>query len=156
MKVNFTSLIFYSIFLIFLFKFVIREESYDLFSPHHKDASVKKGILRDGYGKHIYFARKPRGTILKTLQRLYRLNDYYLKTVKWRSILLGSVIAVVFISISLLKRVPTISEFVTMILCILLTFFGISSYYHYHYHSHANEYGKRNLEYLKKKLSHII
>lgn len=142
-----TTILFY-IFILVCLRSILRMERQDLFKPNNKD----NGPVGDGLGKHIYFARQPKGTIKQTINTLEKLNDYYLNTVKWRSIMIGSLGATILICTLLLRRFPKMWEFATIMVCVFTAFSGLNSYYYYHYHCFANKYGKRNLHYLKKRL----
>lgn len=144
--------IFFYLFILLALRSIVGMERQDLFSPK-KPRQEYNGPVGDGLGKHIYFARKPRGTIRETFDRLERLNDYNVKTVKWRSFMIGSLGATILISIVLLRRIPKPYEFATMMLCIFVAMTWLTHYYQYHYHNFANKYVKRNLCYLKRKLA---
>jgi hypothetical protein len=95
---------------------------------------------------------KENDTLWSSLRKLEKCLDYDKKTIKWRRILLSTVLCITLLFIILHKRLPTTKEFIIYLFFIFIVFYVNWNQYCKRTASGAVFYGLENIKNIKKLL----
>jgi len=95
---------------------------------------------------------KENDTLWSSLRKLEKCLDYDKKTIKWRRVLLSTVLCITLLFIILHKRLPTTKEFIIYLFFIFIVFYVNWNQYCKRTASGAVFYGLENIKNIKKLL----
>lgn len=95
---------------------------------------------------------KENDALWSSVRKLEKCLDYDKKTIKWRRILLSTILCITMIFIILHKRLPTTKELVIYLSFIFIVFYVNSKQYSKRTASAAVFYGRENIKNIKKHL----
>jgi hypothetical protein len=95
---------------------------------------------------------KENDALWSSFRKLEKCLDYDKKTIKWRRILLSTVLCIIMLFIILHKRLPNTKELVIYLFFIFIVFYVNWDQYSKRTASAAVFYGRENIENIKKHL----